>query len=64
MALDLDPNFQYYHNKGLAYQDQNDFANAIRMFEKALEMSNDHIPSQYHLALMLDKSGDLEEALK
>jgi hypothetical protein len=34
------------------------------MFEKALEMSNDHIPSQYHLALMLDKSGDLEEALK
>lgn len=20
MALDLDPNYQYYHNKGLAYQ--------------------------------------------
>lgn len=33
------------------------------MFEKALELSQDHIPSQYHLALMLDKSGQLDEAL-
>ncbi len=34
------------------------------MFEKALELSADHVPSQYHLALMNHKSGNLQEALK
>jgi tetratricopeptide (TPR) repeat protein len=64
MALDLDPNFKYYHNKGLAYQDCNNYEQAIKMFEKALELSADHVPSQYHLALMNHKSGNLQEALK
>lgn len=34
------------------------------MFKKALDVSNDHIPSLYHLGLMQHKSGKLTEALE
>jgi tetratricopeptide (TPR) repeat protein len=34
------------------------------MFKKALEVSNDHIPSLYHLGLMEHKSGKLPAALE
>lgn len=34
------------------------------MFKKALEVSNDHIPSLYHLGLMQHKSGKLTAALE
>ncbi len=34
------------------------------MFEKALEVSPDHVPSLYHLGLMQHKSQQLGEALE
>jgi len=34
-----------------------DYEHAIGMFIKAMEINLDHIPSQYHLALMLHKNG-------
>lgn len=33
------------------------------MFEKALEISPDHIPSLYHLGLMQHRNGELKESL-
>jgi len=33
------------------------------MFEKALDISPDHIPSIFHLGLMQHKNDDLKEAL-
>lgn len=33
------------------------------MFEKALEITPDHIPSIFHLGLMQHKNGELNEAL-
>lgn len=37
---------------------------AISMFQKALAVSNDHIPSLYHLGLMQHRSGQLTQALE
>ena len=34
------------------------------MFQKALAVSNDHIPSLYHLGLMQHRSGQLTQALE
>jgi len=34
------------------------------MFKKALEVSNDHIPSLYHLGLMEHRSGKLTNSLE
>lgn len=56
-------NAKFYHSKGLAYQDTEEFELAINMFQKALEVSNDHIPSLYHLGLMQHRSGKLTQAL-
>lgn len=33
------------------------------MFEKALDISPDHVPSIYHLGLMQHKNGNLTDAL-
>ena len=33
------------------------------MFEKALEINPDHIPSLFHLGMMQHKNGDLKESL-
>jgi tetratricopeptide (TPR) repeat protein len=57
-------NAKFYHSKGLAYQDTKEHEKAIEMFKKALEVSNDHIPSLYHLGLMEHKSGKLTSALE
>ena len=57
-------NAKFYHSKGLAYQDTGDFNHAIDMFKKALDVSNDHIPSLYHLGLMEHRSGKLTNALE
>lgn len=56
-------NAKFYHSKGLAYQDTHEYDLAIDMFQKALEVSNDHIPSLYHLGLMQHRSGKLTQAL-
>jgi tetratricopeptide (TPR) repeat protein len=56
-------NAKFYHSKGLAYQDTKEYDKAISMFKKALEVSNDHIPSLYHLGLMEHKSNKLTAAL-
>jgi tetratricopeptide (TPR) repeat protein len=45
-------NSKFYHSKGLAFQDTKEYDKAIEMFKKALDVSNDHIPSLYHLGLM------------
>lgn len=57
-------NAKFYHSKGLAYQDTQNYDQAIEMFKRALEVSNDHIPSLYHLGLMEHKSGKLGNALE
>jgi tetratricopeptide (TPR) repeat protein len=63
-AIKLMPtNAKFYHSKGLAYQDTKEYDKAISMFKKALEVSNDHIPSLYHLGLMEHKSNKLTAAL-
>ena len=63
-AIRLMPtNAKFFHSKGLAYQDTKQYQKAIDMFKKALEVSNDHIPSLYHLGLMEHKSGKLTAAL-
>jgi tetratricopeptide (TPR) repeat protein len=49
-------NSKFYHSKGLAYQDVGKFELAIKMFEKALDISPDHVPSIYHLGLMQHKN--------
>jgi len=54
----------YYHSKGLTYHEQNQYAKAIKMFQKALSIKPDHIPSRYHLGLMLHLNGDLQLALE
>jgi tetratricopeptide (TPR) repeat protein len=56
-------NAKFYHSKGLAYQDTEEYGLAIEMFEKALDVSSDHIPSLYHLGLMQHKNKQLAEAL-
>lgn len=56
-------NCKFYHSKGLAYQDVSNYEKAIDQFEKALEVTSDHVPSIYHLGLMLHKNGQLNEAL-
>lgn len=48
----LPTNAKFYHSKGLAFQDTQEYERAIEMFKKALEVSSDHIPSLYHLGLM------------
>lgn len=64
-AIKLMPsNAKFYHSKGLAYQDTQEYDKAINMFKRALEVSNDHIPSLYHLGLMEHKSGKLTAALE
>ena len=64
-AIKLMPsNAKFFHSKGLAYQDTHEYDKAIEMFKKALEVSNDHIPSLYHLGLMEHKSGKLTAALE
>jgi len=64
LAIKIMPtNAKFYHSKGLAYQDTKDYDRAIDMFKRALEVSNDHIPSLYHLGLMEHKSGKLPQAL-
>ena len=56
-AIKLMPsNAKFFHSKGLAYQDTHEYDKAIEMFKKALEVSNDHIPSLYHLGLMATES--------
>lgn len=57
-------NAKFYHSKGLAYQDTKEYDLAIGMFQKALDVSNDHIPSLYHLGLMQHRSGKLTHALE
>jgi len=57
-------NSKFYHSKGLAYQEVGEHEKAIQMFEKALEITPDHVPSIYHLGLMLHKNGELNEALE
>ena len=57
-------NAKFYHSKGLAYQSTDQYDKAIEMFQKALEVSNDHIPSLYHLGLMEHSSGKLTAALE
>lgn len=57
-------NAKFYHSKGLAYQDTQEYDKAIMMFKRALEVSRDHIPSLYHLGLMEHKSGKLTAALE
>lgn len=57
-------NAKFYHSKGLAYQDTLEYDKAIEMFKKALDVSNDHIPSLYHLGLMEHKSNKLTAALE
>lgn len=41
-----------------------DYGNAIKMFEKALQITPDHVPSIYHLGLMQHKNRNLNEALE
>ena len=63
-AIQLMPtNSKFYHSKGLAFQDVGEYEKAIKMFEKALEISPDHVPSIFHLGLMQHKNGELRDAL-
>ena len=65
LAIQIMPtNAKFYHSKGLAYQDTNEYERAIEMFQKALDVSSDHIPSLYHLGLMEHKSKQLGAALE
>ena len=57
-------NAKFYHSKGLAYQSTDHYDQAIQMFQKTLQVSNDHIPSLYHLGLMEHSSGKLTAALE
>lgn len=56
-------NSKFYHSKGLAYQDSEEYEMAIKMFEEALNITPNHMPSIFHLGLMYHKNDNLKEAL-
>ena len=45
----MSDNSKFYHSKGLAYQDVGEYDKAIKMFEKALDITPEHVPSILHL---------------
>jgi len=57
-------NSKFFHSKGLAYQDAEDYDNAIKQFEMALDISPEHVPSIFHLGLMQHKKGKLNDSLE
>ena len=51
-AIAINPHVcMFYHSIGLTYKDIGKNEKAIEMFEKACEISFDHIPSIFHLGL-------------
>ena len=53
-AIDLmQDNSKFYHSKGLAYQDVGEYDKAIKMFEKALDITPEHVPSIFHLGIII-----------
>ena len=53
----------YFHCKGLAYEEMKDIDRAIENFRTALEHNPHFIPSLYHLGLMYHANGELFDAV-
>lgn len=65
-AVELAPEVaKYHHSLGLAKQVQEgQDAEALRHFTEAIEIDGDHIPSHFHMGLMLHRLERLPEALE
>lgn len=58
-AITLDPNdFKSHVNKGVLYDDEGDYANAIKSFAMATTLNPDDVLAHSHLAFLLHQKGD------
>ncbi len=58
-AIAIDPNnFKSHVNKGVLYDDEGDYANAIKSFATAATLNPDDVLAHSHLAFLLHQNGD------
>lgn len=58
-AIAIDPNhFKSHVNKGVLFDDEGDYANAIKSFAMAATLNPDDVLAHAHLAFLLHQNGD------